>query len=342
MSTVRRPGAHREYLREVSKQTAILRLQGFLFFGTITNVEETIRALVESASWQKNPIRFLVVDLALVPGVDMSSTEAFVRVQRILSARNIVLCFCGAHPDSTVGKALQSVGLLEMEGVELFATFNDAMEWTENAYLRSWFASHKVESAGPVSLPGRQQVVEFSQQMSASATPRWSQLHEAGSRTIGQPVPYEGTPEPFGTLQKVFASHTPLDRQRFQPLIALLERMTLAEDDVLFTKGDRPDGLYLIESGVLRATYEFADFTPRIEESMVPGTIAGELSALSGEPRNATVVAERDAVVWKLSMERMHELDVEHPELAREFTKMVLKTAKIDFDILLSALATRQ
>jgi SulP family sulfate permease len=342
MSTVRRPGAHREYLREVSKQTAILRLQGFLFFGTITNVEETIRTLVESVSWQRNPIRFLVVDLALVPGVDMSATEAFVRIQRILSARRVVLCFCGAHPDGAVGKALQSVGLLEMEGVEMFSSFNNAMEWTENAYLRSWFMSHKVESAGPVSLPGRQQALEFSQPMSASATPRWSQLHEAGTRTIGQPVSDESQSEPFGTLQKVFASHTPLDRQRFRPLIGLLERMTLAEGDVLFSKGDKPNGLYLIESGVLRATYQFADFTPHIEESMVPGTIAGELSALSEELRNATVIAERDAVVWKLSMEKMHELDVEHPELAREFTKMVLKTAKIDFDILLSALATRQ
>jgi len=46
LSTVRRPSAHRAYLREVSRQTTVLHLQGFIFFGTITRVEETIRALV--------------------------------------------------------------------------------------------------------------------------------------------------------------------------------------------------------------------------------------------------------------------------------------------------------
>jgi len=97
----------------------------------------------------------------------------------------------------------------------------------------------------------------------------------------------------------------------------------------------------MIESGVLRAMYEFADHTPLTEECMVPGTLAGELSALSDLPRNATVVVERQAVLWRLTMERLRHLEAEHPLLARTFTQLVLKAAKIDYDILLSALATR-
>ena len=128
MSTVRRPSAHRAYLREVSKQTTIVRLQGFLFFGTITNVEESIRGLVEGDSWRENPIRFLVVDLLLVYGVDMSAAEAFVRLQRLLSSKMVVLVFCGFHMDSVIGKSLSSVGLFNMEYVECFVTYNDAME----------------------------------------------------------------------------------------------------------------------------------------------------------------------------------------------------------------------
>ena len=128
MSTVRRPSAHRAYLREVSKQTTIVRLQGFLFFGTITNVEESIRGLVEDRSWQQNPIRFLVVDLSLVYGVDMSAAEAFVRIQRLLSSKMVVLVFCGFSVDSTVGKSLSNVGLFDTDHVECFVTCNDAME----------------------------------------------------------------------------------------------------------------------------------------------------------------------------------------------------------------------
>lgn len=101
---------------------------GFLFFGTISRVEETIKGLFEAPSWQKNPIQFLVVDMVHVAGVDMSAAEAFVRIQRLLFAKRVVLVFCGFSDDSVVGKALQNVGVLDAEGVELFSTFNDAME----------------------------------------------------------------------------------------------------------------------------------------------------------------------------------------------------------------------
>jgi hypothetical protein len=49
-----------------------------------------------------------------------------------------------------------------------------------------------------------------------------------------------------------------------------------------------------IESGVLRASYKFANIVQDLEESMV----AGEISARSGSPRNSTVVAEYPSVLW--------------------------------------------
>jgi len=94
---------------------------------------------------------------------------------------------------------------------------------------------------------------------------------------------------------------------------------------VLWKQGDPADGLYVIEAGVLRATYYFATHTPAIEESMVPGTLAGELSGLAGLPRNATVVVERAAVLWYLGGEALGRLQAECPELARTFTSLVLK-----------------
>ena len=104
-----------------------MHLQGFRFFGTIMRVEETIRALVTEPAWVRAPIRFLVLDFALVLGVDLSAAEAFVRMQRLLSGRNVVLVICGAG-DGKLLRALDSVGLLELPDVEVFLTFNDAME----------------------------------------------------------------------------------------------------------------------------------------------------------------------------------------------------------------------
>ncbi|KAJ7021466.1 sulfate transporter family-domain-containing protein [Mycena alexandri] len=349
MSTVRRPSSQRAYLREVSKQTTILRLQGFLFFGTITHVEETIRGIIDEPSWQRNPVRFLVLDLSLVGGVDMSSAEAFVRLQRLLSAKYVTLVFCGFSAESSVGKALGSVDVLGADGVELFSTFNDAMEWTENAYLRAWFRSQKSEvTAHTYTLPGRQdRNIAYQESFADSfvGSPRRSHLRDAGHRTIANEVPplEPGiSAEPYNTLVKAFSSYGDVDLEQFRPMLSYLERMSVPEGQVLWRQNDPADGLYIIESGVLRASYKFADHSESIEESMVAGTLAGELSALSDLPRNASVVVEHPAVLWKLSVSGLRRLEDEEPVLARKFTQLVLKAAKIDTDILLAALATRQ
>ena len=94
---------------------------------------------------------------------------------------------------------------------------------------------------------------------------------------------------------------------------------------MLWAQDDRADGLFIIESGLLKATYEFANPARRFVESMVAGTVAGELSALSDSPRNATVVVEHDAVLWKLSNVDLKRLRVEEPELSHIFIQLVLK-----------------
>ena len=124
---------------------------------------------------------------------------------------------------------------------------------------------------------------------------------------------------------KAFGSYGVADREEFRPLVAYLERMALPEGYVLWRQGDESDGLYIVESGVLRAVFYFADHTRPTVESMVPGTVAGELSALSDSPRNATCTVERPAVLWKLSTASMRRMETEEPDLARKFTKLVLK-----------------
>ncbi|KXN82362.1 hypothetical protein AN958_02648 [Leucoagaricus sp. SymC.cos] len=169
---------------------------GFLFFGTITYAEESIWNLIEGPSWQKNPIQFLVVDLTLVAGVDMSASEAFVRVQRLLSAKGVTLVFCGFSADSAVGKSLRSVDVLGAEGVELFSTFNDAMEraWTENTYLRAWIRSHKNETS-PTPLP----FLTF-----------FVSVEEYALRSEAKVAP-----EPLNTVTKTFSSYEDIDVQKF-------------------------------------------------------------------------------------------------------------------------------
>ncbi|KIN96770.1 hypothetical protein M404DRAFT_16850 [Pisolithus tinctorius Marx 270] len=336
MSTVRRPAAHRAYIHDVSKQTRIIQLQGFLFFGTIMRVEEKLRSIVEDPDWRTNPVRFIIVDLTLVPGVDMSAGEAFVRVQRLLAAKGVVLVFCGVESESGVGKALANSGILEEKGVEVFESLNDALEWTENEYLGAWFRLQRAGST-PIALAERQgEGVGFHE--APVGSPRERYLRDAGNRTI---VGGDGiAPEPLNTLLKAFQSYEEIDRDVLVRLSTYFTRLSLPSGHVLWDVGDTPDGLYIIQSGVLRASYRFGSHTRIIGESMVSGALAGELSGLSGLPRNARVAVEREAVVWWLGREALRRLEREDAGLAWTFVRMVLKAAQVDTDVLLAALAT--
>lgn len=92
--------------------------------------------------------------------------------------------------------------------------------------------------------------------------------------------------------------------------------------------------MYLIESGCLKATYHYEDHAELLHETMVAGTVAGEMTALSGVVRNATVVVERDASLWKLTVEGLDRLQLEKPKIAREFVQLVLKSRS--FQVLVS------
>ena len=130
--------------------------------------------------------------------------------------------------------------------------------------------------------------------------------------------------EPFETILKAFSSFGPLDPSVYRPLVPYFTRVTVTEGEVLWTQGEPPDALYLIQSGVLRASYCFAA-SRGIEESMVAGTLAGELSGVSGTSRNATVVVERDAILWRLGTDDLQRLEEKEPALARDFIRLILK-----------------
>lgn len=59
--------------------------------------------------------------------------------------------------------------------------------------------------------------------------------------------------------------------------------------------------MYLLESGILRATYDLEQ--GNLIETIVAGTVCGELPFLSETKRSARVSAERDCVAWKLDRE---------------------------------------
>lgn len=133
-STVRRQLTQRRFLDEVGRQTQVLKLHGSLFFGTVNSVERLVRQLLDLATWKKNPIRFLIMDVTLVNNMDFSAAETMTRIHRMLSSKGVHLVFCGLRLDSDVALALRKVDLWidAVPYLEVFASLNEALEWTES------------------------------------------------------------------------------------------------------------------------------------------------------------------------------------------------------------------
>jgi len=95
-SNVDRPAVEREALRTLGEGIHVISLQGFVFFGTATDVLDRIRG--RSRDQGAAPIRFLVVDLRRVTGVDSSAVLAFQRAAELGKAGGFGLVFTGATP----------------------------------------------------------------------------------------------------------------------------------------------------------------------------------------------------------------------------------------------------
>lgn len=138
-STVRRHPIQHRFLQSAGQQTHVMKLAGYLFFGTIVGVERIIRNLLDE-QFQTRPIRFLVLDLSNVDGVDFSAAEAFTRINRILKVKGVEVVICGIQMNGEVGKSLCNVGLFNDEdGVLYCETLNASLEYCENELLKAFY-----------------------------------------------------------------------------------------------------------------------------------------------------------------------------------------------------------
>jgi SulP family sulfate permease len=102
----------------------------------------------------------------------------------------------------------------------------------------------------------------------------------------------------------------------------------------LYSRGDDPDGFYVLEQGRLRTEYELDQGS--FFEVILPGTTCGELPFFSETDRTGTVAAENDSVAWLLTRDRYNELERREKEVATELLKVGLKLTKERMDAITS------
>jgi putative ABC transport system ATP-binding protein len=95
----------------------------------------------------------------------------------------------------------------------------------------------------------------------------------------------------------VFVKNTPEELTEISQKM-LKERYTAGA--TIIRQGDEGDKFYLIREGSVNVLVKEADAAPRHVATLGPGDFFGEAALMTGQPRNATVVANEDAVLYGL------------------------------------------
>ncbi|KAI0141048.1 sulfate transporter family protein [Hypoxylon sp. NC0597] len=332
-SMVRRNPSQHHYLQQVGSQTYVIKLSGFLFFGTIVGVEKKIRSLISDEAFKQHPIKYLILDLWHVTGIDYSAAEGFKTINRLLDAKGVHLLISGQDAESKIGRDLRAVGLgADGPGVMFMPDLNSALESCENEQLKTFYARQealRISRPAPsnnLDVPNKGQ---FGQPLDfLSQSPRRDHLDRAAKNVLNhqemrRSTRWQNISEPLRLMLQVFYDVSDKNEDFWFRAKPYFVRKEYPAGTVLYHRGESANGFYLLERGELRADYE----TPqgRLSEPIVQGTTCGELPFFSETNRTATVVAVKDCVVWVMDTENWERLQNEENEVAQELLRISLK-----------------
>jgi sulfate permease, SulP family len=134
-----------------------------------------------------------------------------------------------------------------------------------------------------------------------------------------KPALLPGEPNLCSELQSHFSSEV------LKRLAVRLDEQVLAAGEMLFAHGDSDNAVYIVERGRVTVSLPLPDGKSIRLRSFGGGTIVGEMALYTQKPRSADVRADVPTLVRRLSLEALHRLEAEDPEVAREFHRFVVK-----------------
>jgi SulP family sulfate permease len=132
-SNVDRPKVHRDLLHERGSEIFILRLQGYLFFGTIQNILEKIRYRIQDKN--QAALRYIVLDFHRVTRVDSSAVFGITRLKQLTQANKILMVW--THVARDIVNQMERGGLHDQHDDTFLIqeSLDEGVEWCENKIL---------------------------------------------------------------------------------------------------------------------------------------------------------------------------------------------------------------
>ena len=131
-SNVERAEGDARLLREKGNSLLLLKLQGFIFFGSANKLYEAVRD--RAFQPEAEPLRFVVLDFGRVSGLDSSAVVSLIKIRELGESQAFRLVLVLVAPP--ILAQLHTGGLFSTEAARRFPDCDQGLEWCEDEILR--------------------------------------------------------------------------------------------------------------------------------------------------------------------------------------------------------------
>ncbi len=117
----------------------------------------------------------------------------------------------------------------------------------------------------------------------------------------------------------------PLDDNTFSGIQTFFEWVDLHGGACLFRQSDQGDSMYVLASGRLRVLRQDSNGHREAVAEIAAGETVGEMALITGEPRNADIVAMRDSVLARISKADFERLTTIYPQALFQISKSIIE-----------------
>nr|CAG8503113.1 14474_t:CDS:2 [Entrophospora candida] len=323
-SSVRRHYRDHKFLEKVGSQIYGMELQGHMFYGAIKGVEDIIKKTLIDCEKKGDPIKFLILNMLCVTGFDINSVHVLESIQKHLQHQKVYLVICG-HESQEGCVTLEKLSFwndVTNDYVKFFGEFNEALEWCENSLLGTFYAKHRP-------LYSNNQLVGVQHQTTSSLLNDESfcspQVEDAGRSIFENEICLKSKNKFVNILMKAFKEITNEKEEFFNFLVPYFTKEEIQKDSQLWSKGDDPNCIYVVEQGQLSTWIPAENNKPNVIERILPLTMVGELGFFTDNQRPTNLETNTLCVLWKMDQASYLRMMGHNPILGAMFMKLAVK-----------------
>lgn len=141
-SRVTRAPDEQQVLENHGDQLYIMKLEGFIFFGTANGIFERLRAYVKSAVVQK--VEYCVLDFSKVTGIDSTGMLSFARMMQWSQEQEIILVLTGLS-EKLHQQFVREKSSIHNGKLKFFADADHGIEWCEDEIIVASIADLRIQ-----------------------------------------------------------------------------------------------------------------------------------------------------------------------------------------------------